>query len=72
MSISNNIAEGAGSDYNQEFKKFLSYARRSCFECANIVILLNRRNLVAEIEMIALKDKLDHLSRKITKFKNRI
>jgi four helix bundle protein len=32
MSMSNNIAEGAGSDSKAEFKNFLNIAKRSTFE----------------------------------------
>lgn len=42
MSMSNNIAEGSGSSFKKEFKQFLNIARRSTFENANILILLNR------------------------------
>jgi len=40
MSMSNNISEGAGSVYNKEFANFLNIARRSAFECANILVIL--------------------------------
>lgn len=36
MSMSNNIAEGSGSSSRKEFKQFLSMARRSTFENANV------------------------------------
>ena len=42
LSISNNIAEGSGSNSNKEFSRFLDYSHRSCFENANILILLHR------------------------------
>jgi four helix bundle protein len=48
MSMSNNIAEGSGSSSKKEFKQFLNIARRSTFENANILILLRKRNLIAE------------------------
>lgn len=68
MSMSNNIAEGSGSVSNREFFQFLNIARRSTFENANILILLNRRKLVAEEALSRLLDQLDHLCRKITNF----
>ena len=68
MSMSNNIAEGSGSSSKKEFIQFLNIARRSTFENANILLLLNRRNLVAEAIMDRLLDRLDHLCRQITKF----
>lgn len=46
MSISNNIAEGSGSVSRKEFYQFLNIARRSTFENVNILIVLNKRNLI--------------------------
>ncbi len=69
MSISNNIAEGSGSSSKREFDQFLNYARRSCYECANILIILQRRNEITETMKTALFDKLEELSRKITNFR---
>lgn len=46
MSMSNNIAEGSGSEWKKEFKNFLNIARRSAFENANILILLNRKKII--------------------------
>ena len=68
ISISNNIAEGAGSFSDKEFILFLNYARRSCFESANILIILLRRNLVDEMVKNQLFEELEVLSRKITNF----
>lgn len=68
MSMSNNIAEGAGSNFNKEFSQFLNIARRSTFENANIVILLNKRDLITDEKLELLLDQLDHLCRKITNF----
>ncbi len=70
LSMSNNIAEGSGSTSNKEFKQFLNIARRSLFENANVLIVLHRRKLLNETKMDDLLSKLDHLSRKITLFKN--
>ncbi|MEW6506977.1 MAG: four helix bundle protein [Bacteroidota bacterium] len=68
MSMSNNIAEGSGSTSNKEFKQFLNIARRSTFENANIIIILNRRRLVEENLKNDLLEQLDILCRKITNF----
>ena len=46
MSMSNNIAEGSGSSSRKEFRNFLNIARRSTFENANILIILERRKLI--------------------------
>jgi len=69
MSISNNIAEGSGSSSNKEFDQFLNYARRSCYECANILIILQRRKYVNDEMQKVNFEKLDELSRKITSFR---
>lgn len=69
MSISNNISEGSGSEWKKEFKNFLNIARRSSFECANILILLNRRKILTDDTVEDLLDKLDKECRMITNFK---
>ncbi|NIO49113.1 MAG: four helix bundle protein [Candidatus Aminicenantes bacterium] len=68
MSMSNNIAEGSGSTYKKEFNQFLNIAKRSTFENSNILILLQRRNLIDNNDLERLLDKLDHLCRKISNF----
>lgn len=68
MSMSNNIAEGSGSNSSKEFAHFLNIARRSTFENANILILLQRRSLISEQVLQKLLDQLDHLCRMITNF----
>lgn len=70
MSMSNNIAEGSGSDSKKEFKQFLNMARRSTFENANILILLQKRKLINENSLNNLLNKLDSLCRQITSFQN--
>jgi len=70
MSMPNNIAEGAGSSSNREFIQFLNVARRSTFENANIVILLQMRNLITQDSLDRLLDKLDYLCRQITNFQD--
>lgn len=68
MSISNNIAEGSGSTYKNDFRQFLNIARRSTFENANILILLNKRSLLGDDRLNPLLERLDVLSRQITTF----
>ncbi|QJW89892.1 four helix bundle protein [Spirosoma taeanense] len=68
MSISNNIAEGSESVSKKEFYQFLNFARRSCFECANILIVVQRRGYVSEETKQRLFASLDELSRKISSF----
>jgi four helix bundle protein len=42
LSMSNNIAEGSGSNSKREFSNFLNIARRSTFENANILVVLEK------------------------------
>jgi four helix bundle protein len=70
MSMPNNIAEGSGSSSKKEFKQFLNMARRSTFENANVLILLEKRNLINEDTFGRLLDELDHLCRQISNFQN--
>jgi four helix bundle protein len=68
LSISNNIAEGSGSSSKKDFSNFLNIARRSAYECANILFVLHKRNLINETTLDTLLESLDHLCRKITNF----
>jgi four helix bundle protein len=72
MSMSNNIAEGSGSTSKKEFSQFLNMARRSTFENANILILLQRRNLISKESLDELLTKLERLCRQITNFQGSI
>ena len=69
MSVSNNIAEGSGSTSNRDFNNFLNIARRSVFEIANILIIINRRNLITDDNLNRLLKELDKESRMIINFK---
>lgn len=67
ISISNNIAEGSGSDSSIDFARFLNMSRRSAFEVANMLFILQLRGLVnSEIVENKLKE-IDVLCRMITK-----
>ena len=68
MSMSNNIAEGSGSSSKKEFSQVLNIARRSTFENANILILLQMRNLLTRNSLDKHLDQLDHLCGQITNF----
>ena len=46
LSMSNNIAEGSGSSSKRDFSNFLNIARRSTFENANVVLVLEKRSLI--------------------------
>lgn len=69
MSISNNIAEGSGSFSDKEFASFLNIARRSVFECANILQIFLRRKIIDNNEKTSIYLQLVVLSKKITNFR---
>lgn len=48
LSMSNNIAEGSGSNSKRDFINFLNIARRSTFENANLVLVVEKRGLMPE------------------------
>ena len=68
MSMSNNIAEGSGSTSQREFRHFLNIARRSTYENANILMILERRQLVSTERMKHCLNKLIALGKQITNF----
>lgn len=69
MSISNNIAEGSGSFSDKDFSSFLNIARRSVFECANIVHIFLRRKIISQGEKNSIYLELISLSKRITNFR---
>jgi four helix bundle protein len=68
LSMSNNIAEGSGSISKREFSNFLNIARRSTFENANVILILEKCGLLGERDATEMLISLDRLCRKITSF----
>ena len=68
LSVSNNIAEGSGSLHRSEFRQFLNIARRSDFECASMLHVFRRLEILTEEETTALLDRCDEISRKIVNY----
>lgn len=68
LSISNNIAEGSGSETTPDFKRFLSFARKSVFECASMLLVFERKHFISPEQSHHLVDQLHQLSRMITAF----
>ncbi len=68
LSISNNIAEGSGSFSDKDFSHFLNIARRSTFENANMLIVFERRKLIAGTLRDELLNELAEECRMITGF----
>lgn len=69
MSISNNIAEGSGSYSSKDFAHFLNIARKSTFECANILYIYDRRKIITEEQRKRANILLMTLSKKIHYFR---
>src|SRR3954469_16317450 len=68
LSISNNIAEGSGSNSTNEFRNFLNIASRSAFECASMLLIFQRHQLVSADEVKKQLSELNQICRMITGF----
>ncbi len=66
LSIFNNIAEGSGSNSKNEFRSFLNIARRSAFECASMLTIFARHQLITTDEVGRHLDELNQICRMIT------
>ena len=69
LSISNNIAEGSGSNSTAEFKSFLNYSVRSTFETISGLIFARRRSLITEESFQNLYQDGELLVKKIHSFR---
>jgi four helix bundle protein len=65
-SISQNIAEGKGRQYNKEFIQFLYIAIGSLFEVLTLAEIFKRRKLFKEKEAIQIRNKAKTIYRKTT------
>jgi four helix bundle protein len=65
-SISQNIAEGKGRQYNKEFIQFLYIAIGSLFEVLTLAEIFKRRKLFKEKEAIQIRNKAKIIYRKTT------
>ena len=68
LSISNNIAEGAGSLHRGEFKQFLNISRRSLFEDVSMLLVFEAMEILSATEIEELLWDCDRLSRMITNY----
>jgi len=69
LSITNNIAEGSGSDSDDDFSNFLKFSRRSVFEVANMLILFARKGYLNEAEINPLLAEFQEQSKMILAFR---
>ena len=65
LSISNNIAEGSGSNSDKEFAYFINIARRSVFECANIMTIMQIKGLISVEIKNRYTEEFEIISRKL-------
>jgi four helix bundle protein len=72
LSLPNNIAEGSGSDHENEFRQFLNIARRSAFEDASMLLVFEKMQLIDADSCAVLLELCDRLSRKLTRLRNSI
>lgn len=69
LSVTNNMAEGSGAVSNKEFAHFLSIARRSIFEVANILLMLELDRLVTSEQIDPWLVELEEISRMTESFR---
>ncbi|TYP94744.1 four helix bundle protein [Fodinibius salinus] len=65
VSISSNIAEGAGRRSEKEFQKFLDIATGSCYELETQLIISNNLQYLNEAEYKNIKGKLIEIQKMI-------
>ncbi|AGA78751.1 four helix bundle protein [Echinicola vietnamensis] len=68
ISISNNIAEGFEYNNNNDFIRFLKYAKGSAGELRSQAFVLNRAGRIVEEDYLILKDILVNISKEIKGF----
>jgi four helix bundle protein len=69
MSITNDIAEGSGSDSDKDFARFLVMSKRSIYECVNILHLFEGSKIIRKEERENMYPSLAALSKQITNFR---
>jgi len=67
VSIPSNIAEGFRRFHSKEYIQFLRISLGSCAELETQTIIGNNLNYISDDEQAILLEKLDHLSRMLTK-----
>lgn len=68
ISISSNIAEGAGRQSQKEFIQFLNIAKGSCYELETQLLISQNLNFIMKDEYQNLEDKLVKIEKMIYVF----
>ena len=69
LSITNNIAEGSGSDSPDDFANFLKFSRRSVYEVASMISLLTRNGYLDGEDTNPLLEELEQQSKMLFAFR---
>lgn len=69
VSISSNIAEGAGRDHQKDFSRFLSIALGSFFELETQLIVSNQVGITKEAELNPIQEEVTYLGNMLYKLK---
>lgn len=72
VSISSNIAEGAGRNTNKDFKRFLSIAYGSSYELETQLIIATNLKLLSKTESEKLSKEIDELQKMIYTFSKKL
>lgn len=72
ISISSNIAEGAGRNTNKDFNNFLSIALGSSFELETQLIIANKIGFIDEEKFKSISSELLEVQKMINGFKRKL
>ena len=72
VSVSSNIAEGAGRNSNKEFNHFLGIANGSSYEVLTQVILSNKLKYISDKERVEMVELINEIQKMIFGFKKRL
>lgn len=68
MGMPNNISESTGTKMKGEQQQLLRFAKRECYEGANILVMLELRLLITSVLKNEVFNRLDILSRRIQSY----
>lgn len=72
VSISSNIAEGAGRNTKGEFLQFLGIANGSCYELQTQVVIAHKLGFIDNVQSDIMLDNIDELQKMNFKFQQAI